>query len=342
MRQVVIATLFLPIAAVPGSASLVSPAYLAGALAHELGHALVEAEYCGGIDEVQFNVFPPKILFHCRNGKCIDIHAEPPIGFVTRGPYDPGTPEEELRKRYKEAMLLYVEDPAKFFDTVSREDAEVTMAGPVVGALISAALSPLDPRGAFDSAWDDLLNLIPVEIHGALTDGKIVWEALIRGRYPVDRYLIEIGLVTLSVLITAVQCPRYALETIESDFSLTLELAPIALLDDLSKAVLGGLLGLTVKLREPFFVPGIGVGWNLSLLGPDYRKRLFAVLDAIGWALAIPWLGVPWRFFAVALKLIDATSDLDPGYPSLGSYLGNLKVPFIAILLALLLWCYPS
>lgn len=269
MQRITIVALILSIAAVPGSADLMNPVYLTGTLAHELGHALVEAEYYGGIDEVQLDVFPPKILFHCRDGKCIDIHAEPPIGFVTRGPYDPGTPEEELRKRHKEAMLLYIEDPARFFDNVSREDAEVTMAGPVVGALISAALSPLDPQGAFDSAWDNLLNLMPVEIHGALTDGKIAWEALIRGRYPVERYLIELGLVTLSVLVTAAQCPRYALETIESDFVLTLELAPIALLDDLSKAVLGNLLGLAVKLREPFFVPGIWVGWNLSLLGPD-------------------------------------------------------------------------
>ncbi|WP_456482856.1 hypothetical protein [Methanopyrus kandleri] len=340
MQRIIIVALILPIAVVPGSADLTSPVYLTGTLAHELGHTLVEAEYCGGIDRVQLDLFPPKILFYCGNGKCIDIHAEPPIGFVTRGPYDPGTPEEELRRRYKEAMLLYVEDPAKFFDDISREDAEVTMAGPVVGALVSAALSPLDPQGAFDSAWDNLLNLMPVEIHGALTDGKIAWEALIRGRYPVERYLIELGLVTLSVLITAVQCPRYALETVESDLMFTLGLAPMVLLDDLSKAALGGLLGLTVKLREPFFVPGIGVGWNLSLLGPDHRKWLFALLDALGWTLVIPWLGMPWKLYATILKLVDATADLDPGYPSLGSYLGRLKVPFIVFLLVSILQCH--
>ncbi|WP_148688939.1 MULTISPECIES: hypothetical protein [unclassified Methanopyrus] len=342
MQRIMIVAFVLPIVAVPGYAGLTGSVYLTGTLAHELGHALVEAEYCGGIDGVQIDLFPPKILFHCRNGKCVDIHVEFPIGFVTIGPYDPGTPEEELRKRYKEVLLLYVENPVKFFDNVSREDAEVTMAGPVVGALISAALSPLDPQGAFDSAWNNLLNLIPVEIHGALTDGKIAWEALIRDRYPVDRYLIELGLVTLSVLITAAQCPRYALETVESEFVLTLEMAPIALLDDLSKAVLGGLLGLTVKLREPFFVPGIGVGWNLSLLGPEYQKWLFALLDTLEWSLTIPWLGMPWKLYAVILKLIDATADLDPGYPSLGSYLGYLKVPFIVFLLVSLLRHPPS
>ncbi|WP_456482577.1 hypothetical protein [Methanopyrus sp.] len=337
MQRVTIVALILSTAAFPVSAGpvdpFVSPVYLTGVLAHELGHVLVEAEYCGGIHGIQIDLFPPKVLLRCGNGKCIDIHAEPPVGFCTRGPYEPGTPEEELERRYREAMMLYVEDPAKFFDNVSREDAEVVMAGPVVGALVSAALSPLDPRRAFVSAWNDLLNLVPVEIHGVLTDGKIAWEALIRGRYPVDRYLVELGLVTLSVLIAAVQCPRYALETVESSFVFTLELAPIALLDDLSKAVLGGLLGLTVKLRDPFFVPGIGTGWNLSLLGPAPRKWLFALLDALGWALVIPWLDFPWKFHAIVLKLIDAVADLDPGYPSLGSYLGCLKVPFVVLLL---------
>ncbi len=129
------------------------------------------------------------------------------------------------------------------------------------------------------SAWDNHLNQMPVDTHGALTE-----RSRGRGRYPVDRYLIELGLVTLLVLITAVQCLRYASEIISS-LIFTRTRAGANRLARRSKQGRSRRSRPNRKVTGTVFLPGHRYRMKPSVAGPGLSE--VAVLNATRWVLAV-------------------------------------------------------
>ncbi|MEO2241321.1 MAG: hypothetical protein ABGY09_04535 [Euryarchaeota archaeon] len=295
----------------------------ASTLAHELGHALVAAGYHGGVRAwwVQPGL-PPRLMLETRDGRWIEIRYEPPDAFVTVGPYPAGTSEEVLRGWMVESGWRYALDPRRVVSEVGYRDADEALSGPVVGALTAAALAPLDPHAAFDAALLNVMNLLPEEVAGSLLDGWYALSAVVNGRYPVDRYLLEVGLALLAASVTAAEDPESGVLLREVAVG-TLALAPVRLLLDVSKLALAGVLGLEVRLRGPYAFPGVGVGLNLSVVGPPRWREALGPAAAALWLAVLPFVPQPWRGLLGLELAMDAIADTDPVYPSLGSFLGR-------------------
>jgi len=311
----------------PGAGLLVDAA---STMAHELGHALVTAGYHGGVRAwwVQPGL-PPRLVMETGDGRWIEIRYEPPDSFVTVGPYPAGTPEEVLREWMVEDGWRYALDPWRVASEVGYRDADEALAGPVVGTLAAAALAPLDPHAAFGAALLNLANLLPEEVAGSLLDGWYALSAVVNGRYPVDRYLLEVGLALLAASVTAVEDPGSG-ELLSEVVVDTLALAPVRLLLDVSKLALAGALGLEVRLRGPYAFPGVGVGLNLSVVGPPGLREALGPAAAALWLAVLPFVPQPWRGLLGLELAMEAVEDADPVYPSLGSFLGRELGPVMA------------
>ncbi len=306
----------------PGTGLLVTSASV---LAHELGHALVTASYHGGIRSWWVEAGPtPRLVMELGDGSWLEVRAEPPTGFVTVGPYPPGLAEEELRELVRAAEWGYAVNPSEVLSGLDYREADEAMAGPVVGALAAALLAPLDPDAAFGAALSNLENLLPEEVMGTLLDGWKGFFAVLQGRYPAERYAVEVGLALFAAGIAALENPRGALGRLLTEVGSTLLLAPSRLLVDVSKLLIAHVLGLEVRVRWPYVFPGVGAGINLSVVGPPWRREAIGPATVVFWLAVLPFVPQPWRGLLGLVLAMDALSDLDPAYPSIGSFVGEL------------------
>ncbi len=289
-------------------------------LAHELGHATAIARYYGGV--VSFELKPYGLTLRTGDGYLIDIRPYG-LGFITFGPYKPGTTEKQKEEMMENMYEEYSENPEAFFASMTEADAYVSAAGPLMGSVTAALLGSVGLPGAFMAWLVNACNFLPQEIHGQLLDGLFTWELTLMGKYPWNEYVADWTVIGLAGLASALEDePEVPYDLAIALFTVVYSGLP-ELADDVYKILLGEALGLKVKLRSLFVNPISGAGLNFSFEGSEWLQRAVALVDALTWLVVMPFLPEDFRIGALLAKMNDLCLDTWPAYPALGSLLGT-------------------